>query len=128
LSLPQRIATGKLAPAELAADGSHLYLAAYDSNGTPSRHSALLAYDRDPTTGALTPIAERSDLTGTDSVDGAVSVALSPNGRSVYVGAYQDDALTLFAPEPGAGLGALAAIAALARRSMRRRATRSPSR
>jgi 6-phosphogluconolactonase (cycloisomerase 2 family) len=127
LSLPQRVVTGLVGPGELAIDAAHLYLASYNDYGA-ARHSALLAYDRDPTTGALTLIAEKGDLTGTDSVDGAVSVALSPNGRSVYVAGYQDDALTVFAPEPGAGLGTLVAIAALAQRSLRRRAARRTSR
>lgn len=127
LSVPQRVVTGAVGPGELAVDAAHLYLATYNDNGSV-RHSALFGYDRDPTTGALTQIADRSDVTGTDSVDGAVSVALSPNGRSVYVAGYQDDALTVFTPEPGAGLGALVAIAALAHRSRRRRPARLASR
>jgi 6-phosphogluconolactonase (cycloisomerase 2 family) len=127
LSLPQRIAAGATGPCELAIDAAHLYLATYNDNGA-ARHSALLAYDRDPTTGALTLLEEKSDLTGTDSVDGAVSVALSPNARSVYVAGYQDDAVTVFTPEPGAGSSALAALAMLALRAQRRRAARFASR
>jgi 6-phosphogluconolactonase (cycloisomerase 2 family) len=118
LAAPQYVSVAPIYPGELVVTSDRVYVAAYDNDG--ARHSALLAYARDPLSGAPTPIVERSDSTGTDSVDGAISVAVPPDGRHVYVASYQDDAVTVFTPEPGAAAASLAAIAALLARSRAR--------
>lgn len=103
-------------PATLAfsPDGTRLHVTSYDylpPGGT--LHSGLLTYAIDPSSGAISLIEDDSDLTGIDSVEGAIGLAVSPNGARIYVAAYRDDALTVFEPEPGAVLSAVAALGAL---------------
>lgn len=100
----------------ITADGAYLLATAVTTN-------SLLVLTRDPATGALTHERTIADAPATRLL-GATDVAIDPLRRFVYVVAYADDALTVFAPEPGdAGLGA--AIAALALRCLVRRSRRS---
>jgi len=81
-------------------------------------------FRRNPADGVLTfDRAIRNDANPTLLLDAAVDVASDPLGRFVYVASINDSALTVFAPEPGAALGAGAAWLALgAIRSQRQRA------
>ena len=64
---------------------------------------AIVRFDRNTTTGALTPqgcIADVGDLAGCGAtqqgLDGAFDVAVSPDGKSVYVASSGDDAIVRF--------------------------------
>jgi 6-phosphogluconolactonase (cycloisomerase 2 family) len=78
-------------------DGRSVYTAASTDN-------AIVRFDRDPSTGALTPqgCIEDEDV-GPDDCDqtapgleGAISVAVSPDGNSVYAASITDDAVVRF--------------------------------
>ena len=65
--------------------------------------SAITRFDRNTTTGALTVagcIADTNDIAGCGTtqqgLNGASSVAVSPDGKSVYVASFTDDAITRF--------------------------------
>jgi hypothetical protein len=107
-------------------DGSRVFVAAYDYQGSGvPLNSALLAYSIDPVSGALARIDE-----WVANVDGAASLAVSPDGRHVYLAAYREDAVLAFVPEPDAAYLAAAAGAALATLLRRRqvRASQGPLR
>jgi DNA-binding beta-propeller fold protein YncE len=78
-------------------DGTSVYVAS-------ARDDAIVRFDRDPATGALTPRGCVQDNdTGTDgcgkSADGLrvpFSIAVSPDGASVYVASRGDSAITRF--------------------------------
>jgi 6-phosphogluconolactonase (cycloisomerase 2 family) len=91
-----------------AADGRWVY-------ATGAADDALAVFARDPSTGVLAfDRAIRKDSDPALLLDAAIDVAADPLGRFVHVVALNDDALTVFAPEPGAALGACAALLALA--------------
>lgn len=72
---------------------------------------AIVRFDRNVTTGLLTPQGCFGDVGGTDcglgssaqGLAGALSVAVSPDNASVYVGSGGDNALVRFARNPGGG-------------------------
>ena len=71
-------------------DGGHLYVAGNDNN-------AVAVFSRDGITGALTFVErERDGIGGVDGLDGAWSVAVSPDGGHVYVTGSRDDAVAVF--------------------------------
>ena len=78
-------------------DGASVYVA----SGTLTS-GAIVRFDRDPATGALTPRGCIQYTGGTDCVEttaglhGATSVAVSRDGRSVYVTGARSDALVRF--------------------------------
>jgi len=76
----------------------------------------LTYWRRDPATGRL--FIRGFDQGSTDHI------AVSPDGRNVYVASFGSDRLAVFAPEPGfaaSGAGAFAALGWLATRARRRR-------
>ncbi len=97
---------GLSAPVALAVspDGRHLYVVSRDDN-------ALVVFARDDVTGELTFVESFIDGTGgVFGLEDPSSVAVSPDGRHVYVSADLDDALSVFARDPT--LDELAFIAA----------------
>ncbi len=74
----------------ISPDGAHVYVSGrYDA--------AVAAFSRNATTGALGFVeAHRDGIGGVDGLSGAWSVAVSPDGRYVYVDGSTDDALAVF--------------------------------
>ena len=65
---------------------------------------ALVNFDRDPSTGALIFSQVFKDSTaGVDGLDGAISVALSPDGQNVYVTGGNDNAVAVFSRDAASG-------------------------
>ncbi len=83
----------------VAPDGRSVYVASANDD-------AVARFDRDPTTGALTPAGCIQDTGLVDcgptaqGLETAVGVAASPDERSVYVASAVDDAVVLFDREP----------------------------
>jgi len=74
----------------ISLDGGHLYVAGSDND-------AVAVFSRDGITGALTFVErERDGVGGVDGLDGAWSVAVSPDGGHVYVVGSRDDAVAVF--------------------------------
>jgi xylan 1,4-beta-xylosidase len=106
--------TGALAPTEpstpalngvtdlaLSRDGRFLYATAYDAG-------AVSAFARDAASGRLTPIgciadSPRGGCTAGRGLRGAFNLALSPDGRSLYVVARHSGSLTTFDVDPATG-------------------------
>jgi DNA-binding beta-propeller fold protein YncE len=90
----------------VSADGKNVYVASQASD-------AVAVFRRDPTTGALTQLAggagciSRSGTGGTcaggNGLDGASSVAVSADGKSVYVASQLSDAVAAFRRNPTTG-------------------------
>jgi DNA-binding beta-propeller fold protein YncE len=87
-------------------DGRHIYVASIGSD-------AVAVFDRDPASGSLRqkpgaracisePGARRRCVHG-KALDGALDVAVSPDGRSVYVASQLSDAIAVFDLEPATG-------------------------
>jgi len=89
LNNPQSIA--------ISPDGMSVYVAAVGDD-------AIVRFDRDPDTGALTDrdCIDDNDVVGddcgqsTDGLDGVGGVAVSPDGESVYAASLSDDAIVRF--------------------------------
>ncbi len=80
----------------LSPDGTRLYVASFD-------HS-LTTFARNPATGLLTHVETRRDgVGGVDGLRSARDVAVSDDGTRVYVAASGDNAVSVFAPNPGTG-------------------------
>lgn len=81
----------------ISPDGKHLY-------ATGATDGALAVFERDATTGLLTPIEVQLESSpAVDGLAGAVAVTLSPDGRSVYVVSRDDDSLAVFARDRQTG-------------------------
>jgi 6-phosphogluconolactonase (cycloisomerase 2 family) len=81
----------------VSADGRNVYAAGTNDD-------SVVAFARDPATGALTFLQALKD--GTDGIDGiayASSLALSPDGQHLYVTGSTDDAVALFARDASTG-------------------------
>jgi DNA-binding beta-propeller fold protein YncE len=94
----------------VSADGKNVYVASQDGD-------AVAAFRRNATTGALTqlvgPLGKAGCVSETgssgDCAEGKAlnepkSVAVSPDGASVYVASFQSDAVAVFARNPAGGL------------------------
>ncbi len=78
-------------------DGKHVYVAG-------SGESAVSLFNRNVVTGELTFLARHKDGGGgIDGLNSAVDVAVSPDGRHVYVAGAGDDAIALFRRNAGSG-------------------------
>jgi DNA-binding beta-propeller fold protein YncE len=83
--------------ATVSPDGEHVYVAGNDDN-------ALVAFKRDPATGALTFVQVAKDgIDVPDGLEGASNVVVSPDGANVYVAAFADDAISTFSRESATG-------------------------
>jgi len=86
-------------------DGRDVYVASF--------YAGLAAFDRDAATGALdqqdgaaacfTDPWTSDECTAGRALDGAIDVAVSPDGQNVYVAAARDDALAVFDRDPESG-------------------------
>jgi 6-phosphogluconolactonase (cycloisomerase 2 family) len=82
--------------AVVSPDGNHVYVSGNDAD-------TVVAFDRDPATGALTWLA--ASVNGVDGVDGLSypsRLVISPDGASVYVAC--DDAVVVFARSAATGI------------------------
>ena len=78
-------------------DGGHVYVVADNSD-------RLLTFGRNLDTGALTYVETLTDnVGGVDGLEGAQSVAVSPDNRHVYVAGFDDDAVAVFSRDPVSG-------------------------
>jgi 6-phosphogluconolactonase (cycloisomerase 2 family) len=81
----------------ISPDGRHLYTAAH-------LEDAVSVFSREATTGELTFVQVIKDgKSGANGLEGAVSAIVSTDGRHVYVTAFEDDALTVFARDEATG-------------------------
>jgi DNA-binding beta-propeller fold protein YncE len=95
---------------EISPDGLNVYVAAFGSN-------SIAVLSRDPTTGALTQAAGAPGCVATDARDGCalgrglggtVSVAVAPDGGTVYAAGSADGTVAAFHREAGGQLTQLA--------------------
>ncbi len=83
--------------ATVSRDGNHLY-------AVSTQDDAVVAFDRDADTGRLRVVQVlRDGQAGVEGLDGARSVAISPDGRHVYVGGKDGDAVAAFARDVATG-------------------------
>lgn len=79
--------------AAVSPDGSHVFVASgWIGFGT------IAVFARDTTNGKLTfvEVQRRNEVSGVDGLDGAFSIAVSPDGRHVYVASFDDDTVAVF--------------------------------
>jgi 6-phosphogluconolactonase (cycloisomerase 2 family) len=78
-------------------DGSHVYVASIGS-------SAVVVFDRNASTGALTHVETEIDgQGGVDGLDWAWSVTVSPDGGHVYVAGWHESAIAVFSRDASSG-------------------------
>lgn len=78
-------------------DGKTVYTAAQGDD-------AVAVFDRDPSTGALTWLEAHFDnVAGVDGLDRVFDVMVSPDGKNVYAGSIDDDAVAVFSRDPATG-------------------------
>jgi len=91
----------------MSKNGKHVYVAAQDSD-------AVLVFQRDKTTGALTQLAAPNGCvahagdgvtcTAGIGLEGPTAVLVAKNSRHLYVASYGSDAVTIFARQAGTGV------------------------
>jgi 6-phosphogluconolactonase (cycloisomerase 2 family) len=78
-------------------DGKHVY-------ATAGQSGAVAVFTRSAATGALTFLqSHRDGFGGVDGLAGATTVLVSPDGKHVYVGGYNDAAVALFTRNAATG-------------------------
>ena len=78
-------------------DGSHVYVAG-------QRDDAIAVFRRNALTGWLTFVeVKREGVDGVDGIAGPLGLAISPDGRQLYVAAGDQSAVTVFARDAGTG-------------------------
>jgi CSLREA domain-containing protein len=78
-------------------DGKNVYVAGQASD-------TVLTFTRNPETGRLKYLAHATDeVGGATALNGATELAISPDGRFVYVAGQSDDAVQIFARNPADG-------------------------
>ena len=77
-------------------DGQQVFVAS-------AADDALVVLDRDPSTGALAVQEIQDSTSGASGLDGAAGVAVSSDGRQVFVGGANDNALAIFDRDPNTG-------------------------
>jgi DNA-binding beta-propeller fold protein YncE len=98
--LVQLVSLGYIGDGEgdVSPDDEHLYVTGRESD-------SVLVFDRDPVDGSLTLVQTLTDGSGgVDGLDGAVGVAVSPDGAHVYVSAIEDDSVATFARDAITGM------------------------
>ena len=81
----------------ISADGRHLYAGAV-------RDDSVTVFERDLDTGSLRfSMLVKDEVAGVEGLDGAIGVAVSPQGAHVYAVGKEDDALTVFARDVETG-------------------------
>jgi 6-phosphogluconolactonase (cycloisomerase 2 family) len=70
-------------------DGAHVYVAGYGDD-------AVALFERNANTGQLTYVEMVTNSASVSGLGGASSVAVSPDGKHVYVAGQKDNALTVF--------------------------------
>ncbi len=79
-------------------DGLHVYVASYSN-------SAVSIFSRAPSTGALAYVGVRQNgVDGVSGIGAAFGVAVSPDGRNVYVASPNNSAATVFSRDASSGL------------------------
>ena len=79
---------------EVSPDGKDVYV-------TAGTDDSLATFSRGPGSGAPSFLeVEKQGVDGADGLDGATRLDVSPDGRSVYVGAFVGDAVGVFNREP----------------------------
>lgn len=103
--------SGRLRPVEVVSTGlPPTYALAVSPDGAQvyaagPTASVLTAFQRNRTTGQLTRLASwRDGVDGVHGLDGALSVALSADGASVYVAGFYGYAVAVFARDAATGL------------------------
>jgi len=88
---------------------------------TSLSESAVAVFSRNPNSGMLTfEEVVVDNVNGVDGLHGASSIAMSADGRNVYVGALFDQAIAVFVPEPNLGEALLFCWAAVFALKLRR--------
>ena len=77
-------------------DGAHLYVVSMVDD-------TLVSFERNQSTGLAYLGRIKDGEVGVDGLDGARSIAISPDGMNLYVACWADDALALFSRDPSTG-------------------------